>query len=145
MLVVRLSFYDWSLIRVSTTFFKLQHFWNVVVITFPHASSSSLFWYFHLVEPFLLPHNVKISSFSSSCFACCKQALWERFRVVQALCWFYIINVVLAFRLEDDRKNRPCDYGFKCVKNMDKGIRDLEYGPAPLTTQCVAFVVALMK
>jgi hypothetical protein len=53
--------------------------------------------------------------------------------------------VVLAFRLEDDRKNRPCDYGFKCVKNMDKGIRDLEYGPAPLTTQCVAFVVALMK
>jgi hypothetical protein len=53
--------------------------------------------------------------------------------------------VVLALRLENDRKNRPCDYSLKSAKNMDKEIRDLEYGPPPLTTQCVAIVVAMMR
>ncbi len=65
--------------------------------------------------------------------------------MVQTLCWFYITNVVLALRLENDRKNRPCDYSLKSAKNMDKEIRDLEYGPPPLTTQCVAIVVAMMR
>jgi hypothetical protein len=53
--------------------------------------------------------------------------------------------VILALRLENERKITPCDYDLKCAKNMDKEIRDLEYGPPPLTTQCVAFVVALMR
>ncbi len=65
--------------------------------------------------------------------------------MVQTLCWFYIINVVLALRLNNDKKNRPCDHGLKCAKNMDKEIKDLEYAPPPLTTQCIAFVVASMR